>query len=546
VLSLRAIGRARRWSRLPSRRCLRRIYHPLTVSASATLASARDRVALVADPGSLEVWDDDVVSRDPLRFSDTMPYAERLAAARARVGVPEAVLTGRVTVAERPLVVVASEFGFLGGSIGTATGERVVRAIERAREARLPVLILPASGGTRMQEGTPALMQMAKIAAAVRRLLDAGLTYIAYLTHPTMGGVLASWGSLGVATFAMPGALIGFAGPRVVEMLTGRRLPAGVQSGEHLFARGLVDDVVAPAELRERVLRVLAVTTTAPEPPRARTPLPGGQAATPVTDDAWSSVLHARNPLRPSAVELLRAWATDITVLRGDGAGGGEDPACLAALARLRGVPAVVVAQHRDRDGHGPSRMGPAGYRKARRAMALAEQLALPLVTIVDTPGAEMTVAAEEGGLSAEIARCLATLSSLRVATLAVLAGEGGSGGALALLVADRVVCAQHGYLAAIAPEGASAILYRSTDRAAELAAAQGGASWELVRFGIVDVIVPERPSADREPDAYAARMGDTVEAELRSLLEQPAGARLADRERRYRHGGNLDGGDLE
>lgn len=526
---------------------MRRTYHPPAVSASAILASARDRVALVADAGSLEVWDDDVVSGDPLRFSDTMPYAERLAAARARVGVPEAVLTGRVTVAGRPLVVVASEFGFLGGSIGTATGERVARAIERAREARLPVLILTASGGTRMQEGAPALMQMAKIAAAVRRLLDGGLTYIAYLTHPTMGGVLASWGSLGVATFAMPGALIGFSGPRVVEMLTGRPLPAGVQSAEHLFARGLVDDVVAPADLRERVLRVLAVTTTAPEPPRGRTtPLPDRQAATPVPDDAWASVLHARNPLRPSAAELLFAWATDITVLRGDGAGGGEDPTCLAALACLRGFPAVVVAQHRDRDGHGPSRMGPAGFRKARRAMALAEQLALPLVTIVDTPGAEMTVAAEEGGLSAEIARCLATLSSLRVPTLAVLAGEGGSGGALALLVADRVVCAQHGYLAAISPEGASAILYRSTDRAAELAAAQGGASGELARFGIVDVIVPERPSADREPDAYTARLGDTVEAELRSLLEQPAGTRLADRERRYRHGGNLDGGDLE
>lgn len=507
------------------------------MSATVTPASARDRIALVADTGSLEAWDEDVVSLDPLRFSDSLPYTERLAAATARVGLPEAVLTGRVTVAGHPLVVVAGEFGFLGGSIGTATGERVTRAIERALESRLPVLILPASGGTRMQEGTPALMQMAKTTAAVRRLLDAGLTYIACLTHPTMGGVLASWGSLGVVTFAMPGALIGFAGPRVVEMLTGRRLPEGIQSAEHLFARGLVDDVVAPEDLRERVLRVLAVTAGAPEPAR-RAPTGGDRrAATPAPGDAWASVLHARNPLRPSAAQLLQAWATDITLLRGDGAGGDDDPGCLAALARLRGVPAVVVAQHRDR--HGPSRMGPAGFRKALRAMALAEQLGLPLVTIIDTPGAEMTVAAEEGGLSAEIARCLATLSSLRVPTLAVLAGEGGSGGALALLLADRVVCAEHAYLAAIAPEGASAILYRSTDRAAELAAAQGGASWELARFGIVDVIVPERPSADREPDAYAARLGDAVEAELRWLLEQQAETRRAQRVRRYRYAGN-------
>jgi acyl-CoA carboxylase subunit beta len=512
---------------------------------TAAIASAGDRVALVADAGSLEIWDDDVVSHDPLRFSDTRPYPERLAAARAAVGRPEAVLTGLVTLAGQPLVVVAGEFGFLGGSIGTATGERVARAIERARERRLPVLIMPASGGTRMQEGTPALMQMAKIAAAVRRLLDAGLTYIAYLTHPTTGGVLASWGSLGVVTFAMPGALIGFGGPRVVEMLTGRPLPDEVQRAEHLFAHGLVDDVVAPEDLRERVRRVLAVTTAEPDPARAGAPATQPRAAAPVAGDAWASVRHARDPRRPAAVELMAAWATDITLLRGDGAGGGDDPACVAALGRVRAIPAVVVAQHRDRAAHGRSRMGPAGFRKARRAMALAGQLRLPLVTIVDTPGAEMSVAAEQAGLSAEIARCLAELSALPVPTLAVLAGEGGSGGALALLIADRVVCAEHAYLAAIAPEGASAILYRSTDHAAELAATQGLASWELQRFGIVDVVVAERPAADLEPDAFAQRLGDAVEAELRTLLAQDPGARLARRERRYRTIGQPGGGRL-
>jgi len=494
---------------------------------------------MVADAGSLEVWDDDVVSHDPLRFSDNLPYPERLAAAEARTGLRESVLTGGVTIAGRRVVVVAGEFGFFGGSIGTATGERVALAIDCACESRVPVLILPASGGTRMQEGTPALMQMAKISAAVRRLLDAGLTYIAYLTHPTTGGVLASWGSLGVVTFAMPGAFIGFGGPRVVEMMTGRRLPDGIQSAEHLFERGLVDDVVAPEDLRERVLRVLAVTAPVSEP-RSRRSSPARASELPAPGDAWASVRHARNPLRPGAAELLRAWATDVTVLRGDGAGGGEDPGCLAALARLRGIPAMVVAQHRDRTS--PSRMGPAGYRKALRAMAVAEQLNLPLVTIVDTPGAQMSVAAEEGGLSAEIARCMARLSSLRVPTLAVLAGEGGSGGALALLVADRVICAEHAYLAAIAPEGASAIVYRSTDRAAELAAAQGGASWELMRFGIVDTVVSEQPSADLEPEAFAARLGEAVEAELGRLLEQPPDIRLTLRTRRYRHVGNPEG----
>src|SRR3954452_6540381 len=223
------------------------------------MAGARERVALVADHRGFEAWDADVVSEDPLGFRDSRPYTERLAAAEERTGLSEAVLTGLIAVGERPVVVVAGEFGFLGGSIGIATGERVARALERALERRLPVLALPASGGTRMQEGAPALMQMAKLAAAVRRLRDAGLPYVVCLMHPTTGGVLASWGGLGTVTWAEPGALVGFGGPRVVEMLTGAPLPEGVQRAEHLLERGLLDDVVAPPDLRERLARVLAV-----------------------------------------------------------------------------------------------------------------------------------------------------------------------------------------------------------------------------------------------------------------------------------------------
>src|SRR4051794_2635224 len=500
------------------------------------MPSARERIALVADDGRLEPWDEDVVSDDPLGFSDVRPYTERLAEARERTGLGESVLTGLVHVHGRRLVVIAGEFGFLGGSIGTATGERVARALERAVERRLPVLALPASGGTRMQEGAPALMQMAKLAAAVRRLRDAGLPYVVCLMHPTTGGVLASWGGLGTVTWAEPGALVGFGGPRVVEMLTGAPLPEGVQRAEHLLERGLLDDVVAPPDLRERLARVLAVAARRSEGALAHwspAAAPAGMLADPTRRDAWASVQHARNPARPSAADLLAAWATDVTPLRGDRAGGGDDPACLTALARVREIQSVVIAQ--SRGPAGPARMGPAGYRKARRVMEIARELGLPLLTIVDTPGAEMSVAAEEGALSYAIADCLATLGALPVPTLAVLAGEGGSGGALALLVADRVVCAEHASLEAIAPEGASAILYRSTDRAAELAATQGGASWDLVRFGIADVVVPEHPSADCEPTAFAERLGAVVEAELRALIATDPATRLAGRARRYR-----------
>jgi acetyl-CoA carboxylase carboxyl transferase subunit beta len=323
-----------------------------------------------------------------------------------------------------------------------------------------------------------------------------------------------------------------------------------VQRAENLLAHGLVDDLVAPDELRERVARVLAVAAagdagaaelaTAPDDPRAQT----DAAATGATGaaDAWDSLTLARHPERPTARDLLAACADEVTELRGDGSGA-DDPSCLVALARVRGIPAVVVAQDRDRELRRPATMGPAGYRKASRGLRIAEELGLPLVTVVDTPGAEMSVAAEEGGLSRAIAHLLADMSDVRVPTLALLLGEGGSGGALALLPADRVLCAEHASLSAIAPEGASAILYRATGRAPELARTQGIGSAELLRFGIVDRVLDERPSADGESEAFLARAGEALEAELRELMRQDQSSRLEARELRYRRIGELTQG---
>ncbi|HST43468.1 MAG TPA: carboxyl transferase domain-containing protein [Conexibacter sp.] len=505
--------------------------------------SATERAALVVDAGSLSEWDAEVVSDDPLRFADVRPYAERLSDARAATGRGESVLTGRATVGGHPVAVVAGEFGFLGGSIGVATGERIARAFERAVEQRLPLIALPASGGSRMQEGTLALVQMAKLATAATRLRAACLPYVVCLTDPTTGGVLASWGSLGTVTFALPGALLGFAGPRVVELLTGSPLPEGVQSAETLLAHGHLDAIVEPEELRTRVATVLAVTApsaqSGPEsaqrgPESAQGGPESAQGAPPPARDAWAALLHARDARRPGAEAVLAAVATDLTELRGDRTGRGDDPGCLAALARVCGRAAVVIAQRRRPGGAAPA-LGPAGYRKARRAMALAAELRLPLVTIVDTPGAELGEAAERGGLAAEIAGCLAELGALPVPTIALLIGEGGSGGALALLHADRVICAENASLGVIAPEGASAILHRDLDHAPELAASQGGASWQLLEEGIVDLLVPEPQPAHEQPDPFLARLRDTLAAELTALLARPGDERLAARTARWR-----------
>ena len=482
-------------------------------------------IELVADAGSFQAWDTDVVSTDPLSFSDSMPYRERLRRGEERSGETEAVVTGCAVLDGIDTVLVAGEFGFLAGTMGVATAERVVRAFERATEARLPVVALPISGGTRMQEGAAAFIQMAGCAAAARRHRDAGLLLVTFLRNPTTGGVLGSWASLGQVTWAEPGATVGLTGPRVVAKLAAVPMPEGVQTAEHLAVHGIVDEVVPAEQLRSRLATLLGLMTV--QVGAWEGAVPPSLLADDVAIDAWEAVEHSRRADRAGVRELLRACDAELTEIRGDGAGE-DDAGCRVGVARVCGVTAAVVAQDRPPGERGAS-LGAAGYRKARRGMLLAEELALPLLTIIDTAGAAMTEHDEEGGLGAAIAACLAELSAVRVPTLSVLLGEGAGGGAIALLPADRVVAAERAWLSPIAPEGASIILHRTPDRAPEVAAAQAIASTDLRRLGIVDAVVP-----DNDADA-AARLAAVVGQELRALAEQDTEERLEARRQRYR-----------
>ena len=490
---------------------------------------ALELVDAVLDQGSWLCWDERIEDEpaDPA-------YAASLRRARERTGLDEAVVTGEGRIRGRRVAVVACEFGFLAGSIGVRAADRLVAAVERATDERLPLLGSPTSGGTRMQEGTIAFLQMVKISAAIGRHKVNGNPYLVYLRNPTTGGVLASWGSLGHVTVAEPGALIGFLGPRVYEALYGEAFPEGVQTAENLRAHGIVDAVVAPdaiAELTDSALNVLAG------------PLEGSPDVDDVEDEevtdvpAWESITRSRRPDRPGVRQLLRRTARDVVPLHGTGAGE-TDAGLLLALARFGGAPCVVLGQDRTRAGAG-SPLGPAGLREARRGMKLADELKLPLVTVIDTAGAALSREAEEGGLAGEIARSLADLVLLDAPTVCLLLGEGAGGGALALLPADRVVCAQHGWLSPLPPEGASAIMYRTTDRAPEMADAQGVRSLDLLRAGVVDRVVAEHPDAADEPQAYLERVARVLEYELTALLRRDPRTRLDARLARYRHLGS-------
>jgi acetyl-CoA carboxylase carboxyl transferase beta subunit len=473
----------------------------------------------VLDQGSFVSWD-----RTPLAVPVTESYARELAAARSATGLDESVLTGEGRIHGRRVAVVVCEFSFLAGSIGVAAAERITAAVQRATAERLPLLASPSSGGTRMQEGTIAFLQMVKIAAAVRLHKQARLPYLVYLRNPTTGGVFASWGSLGHVTVAEPGALIGFLGPRVYQLLYGEPFPAGIQTAENLQRHGVIDGVVALDGLRRLVDRALTVIADAPEaplPPRLDEPIPDVPA--------WDSVVASRRPDRPGVGHLLRHGTTDRVLLSGTGQG--EAATTLLALARFTGQPAVVLGQQRVTGGL----VGPASLREARRGMALAAELRLPLVLVIDTAGPALSAEAEQGGLAGQIAQCLAELVTLDTPTVSVLLGQGSGGPALAMVPADRVLAALHGWLAPIPPEGASAIVFRDTAHAHELAAAQGIRSADLLRSGIVDVIVPEHPDAADEPVEFSQRLSRAIAAELHALRRIPDDERLAARLQRYR-----------
>jgi acyl-CoA carboxylase subunit beta len=467
-----------------------------------TRLSSRELIAQLADEGSFESWDEPI---DRSGYDGS--YIASLAKAAERAGTDESVITGRITVGGRVLAVIASEFAFLAGSIGQASASRIVAAIRRSTDEGLPLLGLTASGGTRMQEGTPAFVRMVDIARALTEHRRAKLAYLAYLRHPTTGGVFATWGSLAHFTWAEPAALVGFLGPKVYEQLYGRPFPGGVQQAEHLAESGVIDGVVEPGALRAVVADVLSVLVDGPSDPRLpRRPEPVGPFLPP-----WSAVELTRRPERAGVRDVIAAAADVFVELSGTDEGE-RDPAIVLGLARCDGQPCVLVGQDRSiQSASGP--FGPAGLRVARRGMRLAEELGIPLVTIIDTAGAELSQAAEEGAIAGEIARCLATLSSLSAPSVSVLLGEGSGGGALALLPAQTVLATQNAWLTPLPPEGASVIVYGDTAHAPELVVSQKVSAPELRDAGIVHRLIAEQP--EQPDEGFAAAVGAEIAAAL-------------------------------
>lgn len=507
---------------------------------------APQRIEQLLDPGSASPIAIAPTVHDPLQFVDQQPYSRRLASARAATGHPDAVRVLHGSVHGRKAVVAVMDFRFIGGSLGVAAGEAVTGAAEAALAERSPLLLVTASGGARMQEGALALLQMAKTSNAMAELDEAGLLTVTLVTDPTYGGVAASFASLSDVIVAEPGARMGFAGPRVIQQTIGQQLPDGFQTAEFLLEHGLVDEVLPRGDLRHMLGWLFAAGLKARSDWGAAEDDPVVRQVDRVAKRPASEVVAlARHIDRPTTFDHIGHWLDGFVELHGDRLGA-DCPAIVGGIGHLDGLPLMLIGQQK---GHTTAELvrrnfgmpSPAGYRKAARLMSLADKLGLPIVTLVDTPGAYPGVDAERGGQSIAIAECLRTLGGVGVPVVNVVTGEGGSGGALALGSANRMLVCANATYSVISPEGCAAILWKRADAAATAADALRVDARSLLELGIVDGVVPEPDGgAHTDPTAAADLVRRAVISELRELRAVPAHKLVRMRRERFRQFGLL------
>lgn len=518
---------------------------------------AYKRIEMIADEGSFEEWDMDLDGMDgppdPLQFKG---YSEKIKKLREQTGLKEAVVTGRVKINGKQAVIGVCDGRFMMASMGYAVGEKITRAVERATNEKLPVILFTCSGGARMQEGIISLMQMEKTSAALKRHSDAGLLYVTVLTDPTTGGVTASFAMLGDIIIAEPQALIGFAGPRVIEQTIGEKLPEGFQRAEFLLEHGFVDQIVKRENMKPVLGRILKMhdhvhpdcrkgkevrksDRTEPVPKAGMTEKKAGKKAAeqePWSEKsltAWERVCRSRSKERPVGKDYIDILFEDFVELHGDRYYR-DDPAIIGGIAYFQGICVTVIAQAKgrttkenlERNFAMPS---PEGYRKARRLMKQAEKFHRPVINFVDTPGAFCGMEAEERGQGEAIARNLFELSGLKVPVLSVVIGEGGSGGALALAVADEVWMLENSVYSVLSPEGFASILWKDSSRSAEAAKMMKLTAADLKKLGVIERVFPEpqnfsvltmKPTAELLRAGLAEFLTKYQKLETKDLLE--------------------------
>ena len=497
--------------------------------------TARERIDSLVDPSSFREINRSITSLDPLSFSSRIGYRQRIFRDQRRTGLTEAVVTGTCSIGGSPAMLIVLDFGFMGGTMGCVVGEKVALALEQAAKRGLPAIAIVTSGGVRVQEGALSLMQMAKTAIAAKLLNEKGLPFISVLANPATGQAYASFANLADIILGEPAAIVGFSPMSTIKQGSSSPLPSNSHTTESHVEHGMIDAIVQRTDLRDLLSAYLDLLgpqyrLTPRDKKRPEQVEVQGTAA-------WSSVQLARHRQRPSTVDYIARIFTSFVELHGDRAHG-DDPSMICGFGHLGGQTVVVLGHDRGSD-DGPDndgRMSPEGFRKAQRAIRLADKFDFPLLSLIDTPGPDTTLAAEERGLGNAIATTMAEIAGIEVPSIAVVIGEGGSAAALALGVADRVLMMENAIYSAVSPEEAAEMMFQDPSKAEEAAESLRLTAQDCRELGIADRLIPEPPEgAHTNPDDAARQLRRVLVEELADLQSKSQKRRLRERYKKFR-----------
>ena len=503
--------------------------------------SARQRIQLLADRRSFKESHKFVRSVAPLTFSSRGPYQELLHQDQDRTGLTEAAVIGRCRIDSTEVVLVVLDFGFMGGSMGSVAGEKVALALETATKRELPVVALVTGGGARLQEGILSLMQMAKTVSAANRLREKGMPFISVLANPSTGQAYASFANLANVILAEPGSLIGLSPLRALREVSEQPLPTDAHTAEAHLGHGLLDGVVDREDLRDRLATLLKILTRQKIAVNEPRDLLRAQLPPTGTPEAWAAVRQARHPERPTAMAYVRAILDQFVELHGDRLKS-DDRSIVAGVGYLAGEPVAVIGQQRAPQLDGErSHTFPDGLRKAQRIIGVASHFGLPLITLVDTQGADPGLQAEEQGIGNAIANTLSVMAGIPTPVVSVIIGEGGSEGALALGLSDRVLMQENAIYSPVSLNHNLGGPYPNPALNREAAETLMLTAPDCLELAIIDTVVPEpEQGAHTDPREAAQLLKTSLVQEFAQLSRLSPGKLLRGRYRKFRRMGEL------
>ena len=502
--------------------------------------TAQERIKSIIDERSWEEINCDISTLNPLDFKG---YEGKIYDLKNATGLKEAVVTGIGNIKGEKVVLCVMDSRFQMGSMGSVVGEKITRAIETAIEKRLPLIIFTASGGARMQEGIYSLMQMAKVSAALSKFNHEGLLYISFLTDPTYGGVTASFAMLGDIILSEPYALIGFAGKRVIEQTINQRLPEDFQTAEFLLEHGFIDKIVERKNIKDTLYFILRLHSIKAKYNHIDIKNKNNTIEVEKVDplSPWEKVDMVRSTSRPTSMDYIDRIFTSFIEFHGDRYFG-DDGCIVGGIGMLDETPVTIIAQEKGKDLKEKVKRNfgmpnPEGYRKALRLMKQAEKFNRPIICFIDTPGAYCGVGAEERGQGEAIARCLMEASSIRTPIISIVVGEGGSGGALALTIADNICMLRNSIYSILSPEGFASILWKDSKRAIEASNIMKITAGDLLEFGIIDNIIEEPyGDASKDMDITSANIKESIINSLFNISKISIDELVDNRYKKYRN----------